>query len=440
MRVNRGDFNTPGTDSPFRARTPAENLARCSARCATAGTPTAPWCCAPRSTWPRPTSTCATRRSTASSAPRTTTPATAGASTRCTPIAHPIEDALENITHSICTLEFEDQRPFYDWLLDTLRRWRPAATAAAASSTSSPPEPHLRDHQQAQAEAAGRRGARQRLGRPAHAHLVGLRRRGYTPERHPQLMAERIGVSKTDSWIDYAVLDDRAARRPGRQGAARDGGARPGASWCSPTGPRCSAPASHREPCSAPVHPQRPELGQRHFTLGAEVWIERDDFAEVPPKGFFRLFPGNKVRLKYGYVIECTGCEKDADGRVTAVLAAWCPTPRAARRAPTRSRSRAPSPGSACARRRAPPTCACTTACSPKPQPDAGGRDFLQALNPNSLTVVHGVGRALAGRAPRPTSASSSSATATSSPTASITERGSPVFNRITGLKDSWVK
>jgi glutaminyl-tRNA synthetase len=86
--------------------------------------------------------------------------------------------------------------------------------------------------------------------------------------------------------------------------------------------------AGHLEPCSAPAHPQRPELGLRRFMLGPEVWIERDDFAEVPPKDFFRLFPGNKVRLKYGLVVECIGCEKDADGRISAVLADIVPDTR----------------------------------------------------------------------------------------------------------------
>ena len=82
---------------------------------------------------------------------------------------------------------------------------------------------------------------------------------------------------------------------------------------------------AHLEACGAPAHPQRPELGMRRFKLGNEVWIERDDFAEQPPKGFFRLFPGNKVRLKYGYVVECTGAQKDAAGNVTAVLATVVP-------------------------------------------------------------------------------------------------------------------
>jgi len=74
-------------------------------------------------------------------------------------------------------------------------------------------------------------------------------------------------------------------------------------------------PADLSEPCTAPVHPHHSERGQRHFPITRELWIERDDFTETPPKGYFRLFPGNKVRLRYGYVIECTGAEKDANGK-----------------------------------------------------------------------------------------------------------------------------
>ena len=120
MRDNRGTLTEPGTNSPFRDRTRRGEPGRCFRDMRDGKFTDGATCCAPRSTWPRPTSTCATRPSTASSTPSTTAPATSGASTRCTTYAHPIEDALENITHSLCTLEFEDQRPFYDWLLERL--------------------------------------------------------------------------------------------------------------------------------------------------------------------------------------------------------------------------------------------------------------------------------------------------------------------------------
>src|SRR6185369_15777938 len=146
---------------------------------------------------------------------------------------------------------------------------------------------------------------------------------------------------------------------------------------------------SHREACHAPAHPQRPELGVRSFGLGPEVWIERDDFAETPPKGFFRLFPGNKVRLKYGYVVECTGAEKDASGQVTAVLAKLVPD------------TKSGTPGADAVKVKGTITWLDVHDALPaemrlydrlftEPQPDAGGRDFLSVLNPNSKQVVAG--------------------------------------------------
>jgi glutaminyl-tRNA synthetase len=191
-------------------------------------------------------------------------------------------------------------------------------------------------------------------------------------------------------------------------------------------------------PCHAPAHPQRPELGQRHFGFGPELWIERDDFAEVPPKGFFRLFPGNKVRLKYGYVVECTGCEKDAAGNVTAVLATVLPD------------TRSGTPGADAVKVKGTITwVGAHDAVAAEirlyerlftaDQPDADGRDFRSVLNPASKRVVQGYVEP---------------SVANCSPDARLQfERhgyfvadrgdhrpGAPVFNRITGLKDSWAK
>ncbi|MBC7718983.1 MAG: glutamine--tRNA ligase, partial [Chitinophagaceae bacterium] len=236
--------------------------------------------------------------------------------------AHPIEDALEQITHSICTLEFEDQRPFYDWLLDRLSEGGLIAT------------PHPRQYEFARLNLTYVLTSKRKLAQlvtsgqvsgwddPRMPTIVGLRRRGYTAESL-QLFAERIGVTKSDSWIDYSTLE----------GCLRE--------TLDGTAPRAMAVLDpvklvltnwdelHGEgvldDCTAPVHPHHPDLGKRHFKIGKEVWIERTDFEETPPKGFFRLFPGNKVRLKYGHVIECTGCTKDADGKVTEVQAVLIP-------------------------------------------------------------------------------------------------------------------
>ena len=322
MRAHRGDFSTPGTDSPYRTRTPAENLARLremkeghlvdGAAVLRAKIDMASpninlrdpalyrikravhhntgdrWCIYPMYTY-----------------------------------AHPIEDALENITHSICTLEFEDQRPFYDWLLDTL------CTLGLLAQ----PRPHQHEFARLNVTyvVTSKRKLRQLVDSgavdgwddPRMPTIAGLRRRGYTPESI-RLLCDRAGTSKAGGWTDYASLD--IALRDDLDGTAPRAMAVLAplrlrlVNWAEVFGS-----TTHREPCHAPVHPQRPELGQREFDLGHELWIERDDFAEHPPKGFFRLAPGQRVRLKYGFVVECTGFEKDAAGGVGAVLATVVP-------------------------------------------------------------------------------------------------------------------
>jgi len=194
--------------------------------------------------------------------------------------------------------------------------------------------------------------------------------------------------------------------------------------------------ADHREACQAPAHPQRPDLGLRRFSLGPQVWVEREDFAEVPPKGFFRLFPGNKVRLKYGMVVECTGCEKDASGRVTAVLATVVPD------------TKSGTPGADAVKVKGTITWVGAHDAVPaqmrlyerlfsEDQPDADGRDFRSVLNPASLREVQGYVEPSAGACDRETRLQFERHGYF------VADRvdhaaGQPVFNRITGLKDGW--
>ncbi|MBN9203222.1 glutamine--tRNA ligase/YqeY domain fusion protein [Methylibium petroleiphilum] len=435
MRATRGDFNTPGTDSPFRSRTPAENLARFRAmrdgqladgaavlraridmaspninlrdpaiyriKRATHHNTGDTWCIYPMYTY-----------------------------------AHPIEDALEGITHSICTLEFEDQRPFYDWLLDTL------CTLGLLAQ----PRPHQHEFARLNLTyvVTSKRKLKQLVDEghvdgwddPRMPTLVGLRRRGYTPESI-QLFCERIGVSKDYSWIDYATLD--AALRDDLEGkapramAVLDPLKLKLTNWAEVFGS-----ADHLEPCHAPAHPHLPELGSREFTLGPEVWIERDDFVEQPPKGFFRLFPGNKVRLKYGVVVECSGCEKDADGRIVAVLATVVPD------------TKSGTPGADAVKVKGTITWVGVHEAVPaelrlydrlftEAQPDAGGRDFLTVLNPDSRRVAAGYVEASVGRV-MPESRLQFERHGYFVADAKAHRMGQPVFNRITGLKDSWGK
>jgi glutaminyl-tRNA synthetase len=237
--------------------------------------------------------------------------------------AHPIEDALENITHSICTLEFEDQRPFYDWLLEKL----------AEGGLLQRPVP--RQYEFARLNLTYVVLSKRKLielveeklvdgwDDPRMPTLVGARRRGYTPEGF-RLFAERIGVSKSDSWIDYATLEECMREDLNERAPRRTAVLDPLKLIID------NYPEGQEEECHAPNHPQKPDWGKRAVPFSKELWIEREDFMEAPTKGYFRLFPpgvnaageatpGNKVRLRYGFVIECTGYDKDAKGNVIAV-------------------------------------------------------------------------------------------------------------------------
>jgi glutaminyl-tRNA synthetase len=434
MRANRGDFNTPGTPSPFRDRSPSENLARfremrdgrhadgamvLRAKIDMASPninlrdPTIyrikhaehhstgnRWCIYPMYTY-----------------------------------AHPIEDALEQITHSICTLEFEDQRPFYDWLLDTL------CTLGLLAQ----PRPHQYEFARLNVTyvITSKRKLKQLVDEgvvsgwddPRMPTIAGMRRRGYTPASI-RLMCERAGTSKAGGWTDYgsleiALRDDLEGQAP-RAMAVIDPLELRLTNWREIFGDATG------EACQAPAHPQRPDLGMRQFDFGPRLWIERDDFAEVAPKGFFRLFPGNRVRLKYGHVVECTGCEKDATGRVTVVLATIVPD------------TRSGTPGADAVKVKGTITwvgAADAVAVELRlydrlftaEQPDAGGRDFKASLNPNSKSVVRGfVEPSLAGV---PAETRVQFERHGYFVTDRIDHRAdAPVWNRITTLKDSWTK
>jgi glutaminyl-tRNA synthetase len=225
---------------------------------------------------------------------------------------HGISDALENITHSICTLEFEDHRPLYDWINERLRDFG-----------------IIRDPLPQQIEFArlnltyvvlSKRKLIQLVEEkhvggwddPRMPTLVGARRRGYAPEGF-RLFAERIGVAKAESWIEYSVLEDCMREVLNESTPRRVAVLDPLKLVID------NYPAGTEEFTEAPNHPQKPEWGKRSLPFSRELWIEREDFMENPPKGYFRLFPGNDVRLRYGFVVKCTGCDKDASGNVTAV-------------------------------------------------------------------------------------------------------------------------
>ena len=437
MRATRGDFGTPGTNSPFRDRSPADNLARFREmrdgqhadgamvlrakidmaspninlrdptiyriRRATHHNTGDKWCIYPMYTY-----------------------------------AHPIEDALEQITHSICTLEFEDQRPFYDWLLERL--------IEGGLLQSPPPRQYEFARLNVGHVITSKRKLRQLVEErhvsgwddPRMPTLAGLRRRGYTPEAL-RLFAERSGVPKTsNAWTDYAALD-AALRETLDPHAPRAMAVLEPVKLVIENWGEVFGSDAHLEPCHAPVHPHQSELGQRHFMLGREVWIERTDYEETPPKGFFRLFPGHKVRLKYGYVIECLGATKDEAGRASQISAVLLKD------------TKSGTPGADSVKVKGvitwvgvhdgvSATVNLYDRLFTEEQPDAGGRDFLSVLNPHSLQTVQAVVE------PSLASAQPEDRFQFERHGFFVADRrehqaGSKrVFNRIAGLKDSWGK
>ena len=389
---------------------------------------------------------------------------------------HCVSDALENITHSICTLEFEDHRPLYDWALERIvpvlrapqfvhamdgvraireqgieaqkefalhchnfrnklfaspeearmrvlfDRWEHHPDAVLKDRDaffdllgSSPeqfapllahaldermPNPFGLPHQYEFSRLnltyviTSKRRLKQLVDEghvagwddPRMPTLVGLRRRGYTPESI-RLLCERIGVSKSNHWTDYGELeqalrddlDPKAARAVAVLDAVK----------LVITNYR----EGREEECTAPVHPHDPARGRRSFPFGRELWIEREDFQEAPKKGFFRLYPpigdkpGSTVRLKYGYVVRCTGFTKDASGRLVEVTAEYLPE------------TRSGTPGADAVKVKGNITWISVAHAQKaevrlydrlftEAQPDAGGKDFLLALNPTSKQVI----------------------------------------------------
>jgi glutaminyl-tRNA synthetase len=225
---------------------------------------------------------------------------------------HCISDALERVTHSICTLEFQDHRPLYDWIIEKL----------ADGGRLQRPLPHQYEFARLNLTyvVLSKRKLLQLVDEghvdgwddPRMPTLVGARRRGFTPAGF-RLFAERIGVSKSDSWIDMSVLEETMRDELNASTERRMAVLDPIRLVIE------NYPDDATEECFAPNHPQQPELGRRALPFSRELWIERDDFAESPPKGYFRLSPGAEVRLRYAYIVRCTGFEKDADGNVTLV-------------------------------------------------------------------------------------------------------------------------
>ena len=230
--------------------------------------------------------------------------------------AHPIEDAIEGITHSICTLEFEDHRPLYDWVVRELAYPVPPRQIEFAKL-------YLKN------VVTGKRYIKKLVEEkivdgwddPRMVSIAALRRRGFTPESI-KMFVELCGVAKANSIADYAMLEycireDLKAKAP-RMMAVLD----PVKLIID------NYPEEQAEMLPVGNNPENEALGSREVPFGRELYIEREDFMEEPPKKYFRMFPGNEVRLMNAYFVKCTGCVKDGAGNVTEVHCTYDPASR----------------------------------------------------------------------------------------------------------------
>ena len=289
--------------------------------------------------------------------------------------AHPIEDAMEGITHSLCTLEFEAHRPLYDWVINniTLPYGKPRQIEFARLGINY--------------TVMSKRKLRQLVEEkrvsgwddPRMPTLCGLRRRGYTPEAI-RSFSERIGVAKADSTVEFGFLEFCLREDLNEHAKRAMAVLRPVKLTVT------NYPENQVEYFTVENNPNDPEAGTREVAFSRDLYIEADDFMEVPAKKYFRMFPGNEVRLKGAYVVKCTGCVKDEAGNVTEVLCEYDPE----------SRGGDPKDG-----RKIKGTIhfvEASTAVDAEVRlydnlfsdadPDGAGKNFLDCLNPKSLEVL----------------------------------------------------
>jgi glutaminyl-tRNA synthetase len=421
----RGDFTTPGRDSPYRTRTVEENLDLF--RRMKAGE------------FPDGKHTLRAKIDMASSNPVLRDPPIyrirhahhhrTGDKWCIYPLydfAHCLSDAIEGITHSVCTLEFENRRVLYDWIVDALIKGdRPYQYEFARLNLTYTVMSKRKLLQLVTEKLVSG------WDDPRMLTISGLRRRGYTPASLRDF-AKRIGVSKSDSLIDMGVLEL----------SVRDD--------LNESAPRAMAvlrplkvvltnyPEGQTEELEVANHPQKPELGTRKVPFGRELYIEADDFQEVPQKGFFRLAPGKEVRLRAAYFIKCEEVIKDASGNVTELRCTYDPATRG---------------GDSPDGRKVKGTLHWVPGSAPVAQvrlydrlfsveqPDRDKeKDFKAFLNPNSLETLTGA-RVEPGLAEaRPGDRFQFERLGYFCADSVDSKPGAPVFNRTVTLKDSWVK
>jgi glutaminyl-tRNA synthetase len=290
--------------------------------------------------------------------------------------AHPLSDSIERVTHSLCSLEYEDHRPLYDWVCDALGIYRPQQIEFARLNLAYTVMSKRRLLRLVQ------EGHVRGWDDPRMPTLAGLRRRGYTPEAIRDF-SERVGVAKANSVVDLALLEHCVREDLNRRAARAMAVLRPVRLVIE------NYPEGQVEELEAVNNPEDPSMGVRKVPFSRVLWVERDDAREVPPPKYFRLYPGNEVRLRYAYIVRCTGVVKDErTGEIVEVRCSYDPASRG---------------GNAGEGRRVKGTIHWVSAphavmaearlydrlfTRPDPGDESDGRDFIAALNPASMEIV----------------------------------------------------
>ena len=341
---------------------------------------------------------------------------------------HCLSDALEGITHSLCTLEFEDHRPLYDWFLDQL-----------------PVPCHPRQIEFARLNLSYTVTSKRKLNQlvtgkhvsgwddPRLPTIIGMRRRGYTP-RAIRNFCERIGITKSDTLIDMSVLENCARADLDRHSRRVLAVLKPLKVVIE------NYPATETEQLEAPYHPNRPEMGSRKLPFSRVIYIERDDFMEAPSRKFFRLAPGREVRLRYAYFIRCEAVIKDEAGNIVELRCHYDPATRGGNAPDGRKVKGTIHWVSAAHALRAEVRLYDRLFTEPRPEDNQHAADWRDFLNPNSIQVI------------KEACLEPSLREAVAEERFQFERLGyfcvdnkdsaakKPVFNRTVSLRDSWVK
>ncbi|MBL8498385.1 glutamine--tRNA ligase/YqeY domain fusion protein [Nitrosomonas sp. JL21] len=341
---------------------------------------------------------------------------------------HCISDALEKITHSLCTLEFEDHRPLYDWVLDQLVDQVPC---------------HPQQIEFARLNLTYTVMSKRKLielvenklvdgwDDPRLSTLAGVRRRGFTP-RAIRLFVERIGISKADSWIDMSVLEDCLREDLNEHAPRRIAVLKPLKLIID------NYPENRHEDCFAPNHPQKPEWGKRILPFSRTLYIERDDFMETPVKGYFRLSPGAEVRLRYAFIVKCVSIEKNSHGDIEAIHCTYDPDTKSGT-AGAESRKVKGNIHWLSAQYAHEAEVRLYDRLFTDPYPDSGDKDYKTSLNPDSKKIITAyVEAALCGAEPEQSFQFERNGYFVADRIDMKSEK--PVFNRAVTLRDSWGK